>query len=284
MSTLGINRITPSMITEYENCPRLFYYRSFLGLKLPQSQVHFVFGNAIHLAIGNVYEQMDTKDFWKYAKISVAKKVFLKEFTIDALDKNDKNYNNELTYPTEEIRLKKFEEMRDDGLAIIKSFWEKKEELLNVHDINPVEFELIVKIPIIHPLTKEPLEVPMSGRIDSLNYDGGIIEMKTSKVKYHETDTRNLPQALSYVLIRYLQTGRMPPWLMYIVMRKGLSLNSKNRIQILKYYYEEADVLSFVARIESTLEKIRARQFNVPAIGHPPYCDCEKYRKGLDVN
>ena len=285
MSTkIGINRITPSMLTEYESCAKLFYYRSWLGLKLPQTQVHFTFGSAVHLAIGNIYDQMDKVDLWKHAELKIVKDIFLKEFTLDALDKDELNYKGGKAYPTEKERVEKFEELRDDGIAIIKSYWDMKEDLYATHDINPTQFEISVKIPIIHPVTKQELEIPMSCRLDALNYNEGIVEMKTSKAKYDEVETRNLPQALSYVMVRYMQTGKLPPWLTYIVMRKGLSAKSQDRIQILKYKYEEADVLAFVARIESILEKIRAHQFDRSVIGHPQFCDCWKYEKALEVN
>ncbi len=67
-------------------------------------------------------------------------------------------------------------------------------------------------------------------------------------------------------------------------MRKGLSAKSKERIQVLKYTYEEADVLAFIARIEAILEQIKAHRFDRPAIGHPQFCDCWKYEKALEVN
>ena len=67
MNTLGINRFSPSMIMDYESCPRKFYYTSFLGLKLPQSMKHLEFGNAIHSAIGNIYDQYDRDVAWKLA-------------------------------------------------------------------------------------------------------------------------------------------------------------------------------------------------------------------------
>lgn len=281
---LGITRISPSMIKEYEDCPKLFFYRSWLGLKLPQTQVHFVFGNAIHLAIDNIYDQFDKDELWKHAELKIVKDIFLKEFTIDALDKDEKNFYGEPAYPTEEDRVKKFEEMRDDGLLIIKSYWEQKEFLLATHDINPIRFEVVAKFPIIHPHTKVALEIPGSGRLDAENYNGGIVELKTSKAKYDEVETRNLPQALFYVMWKYLTDGKMPPWLTYIVMRKGLSAKSKDRIQVLKYHYEEADVLAFISRIEAILEQIRARRFDRPSIGHPQFCDCYKFEKALEVD
>lgn len=284
MSKIGINRISPSMIKEYEDCPKLFYYRSWLGLKLPQPQVHFVFGNAVHLAIGNIYDQLDNEDLWKHAEFKIVKEIFLKNFTLDALDKDELNFNDQPVYPTEEDRVKKFEEMKNDGLSILKSYWDMKEDLLATHDINPTSFEVSVKCPIVHPVTKQELDLPASCRLDAVNYNGAVVELKTSKAKYDEVETRNLPQALFYNMVKYLQEGKLPPWLAYIVMRKGLSPKSKERIQVLKYTYEEADILAFIARVESIIEKIRAHQFDRPAIGHPQFCDCWKYEKALEVN
>lgn len=274
MKTLGINRISPSMLMEYESCPKLFYYRSWLGLKLPQPQVHFKFGDAIHAAIGNIYDQMDKKTKWKLAEMKIAKNLFLKMFTLECLDRD--------LYGSEEERVAKFEEMRDDGVAIIKTFWDRKEEMLIQHRINPMQFEIGGKVPIKNLSTGKELEVPISFRLDAVNdSEEHIIELKTSKAKYDEQETRNSLQALSYVTVKFFETGKVYK-LTYVVMLKGRK--SEDRIQILPYTYDEADIMSFIAKVEITLEKIRNREFDRPAMGHQNWCDCYRFEEALDVS
>ena len=58
-------------------------------------------------------------------------------------------------------------------------------------------------------------------------------------------------------------------------MRKGLK--GSDRIQLLKYQYDEADLLAFCGRIEAFIENVRAKNFTKPARDHPRFCDCVKF-------
>lgn len=276
MSDLGINRFSPSMIMDYEKCPRKFYYATYLGLKLPQSMKHLEFGNAIHEAIGNIYDQYDKDTAWQLAEKKHAKNAFLKKFTLASLDPDELKLSGEKCYPTEEDRIAGFEEMKEDGLAIIDSYWDEKEVLLAEHGICPVRLEIPVKMPVKNLTTGEPFEIPLSCRIDAENHDLSVVELKTSKGKYDERETRKSAQSLTYSLVRYLQLGRIVP-LTYVVMLKGRVGN--DRIQVLRYEYEMADLLAFMTRIESFIENVRAKRFDRPNVNHDRWCDCHKFDK-----
>jgi CRISPR/Cas system-associated exonuclease Cas4 (RecB family) len=267
---IGINRISPSMLVEYENCPLLFYYRSWLGIRLPQGMRHLKFGTAVHEAIGNIYDQCDKKTHWEFAELKLVKKTFLENWTESCVDAEDES---------DPVRRKQmYEDMKDDGLNIIKSYWNQKESLLAEYGILPDRLEIPMKIPIFHPASKEAAEIPMSGRIDGMQQNT-IIEFKTSKARYNEFETRNSPQALSYNLLWYCKTGKIPDRTIYVVMLKNRK--KEDRIQVLEYTYDLTDVENFFNKVEATLEKIRNREFDKPKIGHPRFCDCHRYEKLL---
>src|SRR3989304_1274355 len=57
MNDLPIDRISPSMISSYLECPPLFYYQYIAKIRLPQKQQHLLFGSAIHKAIEMMYKK-----------------------------------------------------------------------------------------------------------------------------------------------------------------------------------------------------------------------------------
>jgi hypothetical protein len=264
------------MIMDYEKCPRKFYYATYLGLRLPQSMKHLDFGNAIHEAIGNIYDQFDEDVAWTHAEKKFAKQAFERKFTLASLDPNEQKLSGELVYPTEKDRVEGFEEMRDDGISIIDAYWNEKEVLLAEHGICPVRLEIPVKIPVKNLATGEFFEIPVSCRIDAENKDNSTVELKTSKARYDERETRKSPQSLIYTLVKYQQTGKILP-LTYVVMLKGRVGNDK--IQVIRYEYDEADLLSFMTRIESFIENVRLKRFDKPTRDHERWCDCQKFDK-----
>lgn len=269
---IGLNRITPSMLLEYESCPRLFYYRSFLGLQMPQTKVHFEFGSAIHAAIDNIYEQYDNEDGWKLAEIKIIKDIFKSKFTLDSVD--------EYCLKEGDTRESVYEDMLADGLAILKDFWEKKEELRTL-GVNPTTMELVVKCRVFNPETDELLPLPVSGRIDGINEpELKITEFKTSAKKYDPIETRNSPQSLMYTWMMFCQTGKIHT-VDYVVMLKK---KKSDRIQHIPLVYEMADILAFDKRVRSIIEKIRNREFDRPLKNHPPYCECKKFEELLELD
>lgn len=273
-NTLGINRFSPSMIMDYEGCPRKFYYATFLGLRLPQSMKHLEFGNAMHSAIGNIYDQYDEETAWLHAEKKLVKQTFKEQFPLSSLDPDERNTKGEKVYPTEADRVAGWEAMKADGLSIIDSYWDEKEVLLAEHGVCPSRLEIPVKMEIKNLVTGTPFEIPVSCRLDGENADGSIIELKTSKNAYDERETRKSAQSLTYVLTKFLTLGRIVP-LTYVVMRKGVK--GPDRIQILRYEYEEADLFAFMGRIEAFIEGVRARNFSKSTVNHPRFCDCAKF-------
>jgi ATP-dependent helicase/DNAse subunit B len=270
--TTDINRITPSMLKKYEECPLSFFYNYVLGLQLDQQMMHLNFGTSIHLAIDNIYEQCDDKTLWEFAEFSIVKNIFLKDFIEDKVTAEG--------FATDEERLEKWKEMRDNGVSLLQAFWDEKERLY-VAGIKPKEFEVMMKFQPFNPETKELLDVPLSLRIDALNRETkSIIELKTSASKYDVVDTRMLPQTLAYVWAMYCKTGKVYS-VDYVVMLKN---HKKDRIQHLHYDYDIADILAFDARVRNILQKIKNREYNLNQTCKVGYCDCKKYKELLNVS
>ena len=268
MKTIGINRITPSGLVEYENCPLLFYYRTWLGLKLPQPQVHLKFGSAIHAAIEIIFKERN---------VQKACDLFSNEFLLEHLD----DYEIKGQPATEAERIAKYGDMLHDGKEMLNSLNQEVDTFKSLHNIKPIQFELAWKEILTHPETNlEPLEIPLSCRIDCLCEDDVILEFKTSSQEYDIFETRASPQALSYAWI-YYQKYKKIPIIHYIVLRKN---RKKDRINHLRIQYDFADLLAFDSKVRSILEKIRNREFNRPIKGHPMFCDCKKFEEALKIN
>lgn len=261
MNELGLNRITPSMLSQYDGCPKLFYYSSWLGIKLPQPVIHFKFGTAIHNAIGLMYTTHS---------LNKAIESFQNEFTIDCVDAE--------LYKTEAERVAKYGDMLHDGTLMLQEFSNNIEIFTNLYNIKPIQFELAWKEVLTNPETLDkPLEVPLSCRIDCIAENHTIVEYKTSAKEYDIFETRASPQALSYAWI-YLQKYKVIPTIHYIVLIKK---RKTNKIQHLKINYDMADLLMFDSKVRSIIENIKNRQFEKPLKGHPFFCECGKYEKAL---
>lgn len=261
---LGINRITPSMLVEYENCPKLFYFRSWLGLKMPTPMMHLQFGTAIHAAIDEIYAQQPN---WNSGDLNIALDKFKELFKLENVD--DKEY-------TDVERSVKFHEMIADGVEMLTQFWAQK-EILWAAGVQPKIMELPLKMKVFSPQSKEELEVPFSCRLDGECENSNIIEFKTSSAPYDNFETHLSNQARSYVWVQYCRTGKIPQ-VHYVVLLKK---RKRDKIQHLHLQFDEGDILAFESKVKSMLERIRNREFGRPARFHPPYCDCYKYEKLL---
>mgnify|MGYP001563047728 CR=1 FL=1 len=275
---IGLDRITPSMLSEYEICPKLFFYRSWLGLKLPEPQRHLNFGTAIHKAIGNIYEQYDSKTRWKYAEFGVVRKTFLDNWTLNCI--------SDIDFKDKELKKQCYEDMLFDGLKMLKEYWDNKEVYESIDDINITAMEIPIKVEMINPETKQTLPIPLSCRLDALTKSGKIVEFKTSSSLYDENETRSKPQGLAYSFAYLMKNGKLPQGLDYLVMLKGRKKDNvakATRIQHIRLKHDESDMLAFFSRVKVILQKIINREFNRPLVSHANYCDCRKFEDTLKI-
>lgn len=259
MKELGLNRITPSMLVEYENCPLLFYYRSWLGIKLPQTMMHLEFGTAIHNAIARLYETKQVKP---------GIDLFCEQFRLECID--EKLSQNERVY--------KYGEMLADGKSILEEFFAQMDIFTNVYGIVPKQFEVPYKLPLLSLKDNSPLEVPLSCRIDLECMNDDIVDYKTSAAPYDIFEARLSPQFLSYCWLKYQLTGRIPKIHIIVLIKK----RKREKIQHLEIVYRLEDLITFEARVRSILEKIKNKEFKRPIMNHPRFCDCEKYIQALN--
>ena len=285
---IGLEKISPSQLSTFEECPRLFYYAVWLDLKIDEDQLHLSFGNAIHSAIGALYLEYDDNfgGAWSAGNFENVKKRFLEKWKINNV--SETSFNNFLNTRAGresgfDTREELYKYMKDDGIAMLKSYWSEKERMLVEYGHDLTDFEQYKKVEMHNPEDKsDKLPIPLSMRLDAMNRDKTkIVDFKTSKSKYDETETRKKIQGQCYLFAHLMDTGEFISKFDYIVLRK--ELKSPDRIEVVQLEYDMADMLAFYFRGKAILVRITQRQFDRPAIGHPGYCNCLKYEEALSV-
>lgn len=279
---IGLERISPSKLGAYEECPKLFYYREWLGLQLEQDKLHLDYGNAIHSAIEAIYLQYDDNfggawiaaDFEKVIERfdRYWKLINVPQFSYEKV--MGTNFGKQMQFSNREAL---FNYMRDDGIIMLKSMWNEKERLIAEFGHDLVNFETSMKVDMYNPLNpNEKLPIPLSLRIDAETRDGlKGVDFKTSKSKYNENDSKKKIQGQCYCFARGYKEFD------YIVLRKDLA--SEDRVEVVRLKFDEADMQAFYHRVEAILTGIAMRQFDRPIKGHQPWCDCKKYEAVLSV-
>lgn len=286
---IGLEKISPSMLDQFEQCPKLFYYQNWLGLKLEEDKLHLDFGNAIHSAIGTLYLEYDNHfgGAWEAGDFEKVKEKFLSHWKLQHVPEHSfQNFLNtkagrESGYINRE---ELYEHMRDDGIVMLQSYWDNKERMLVEYGHDLTEFEMYKKIGMHNPNDKsDTLPIPLSMRLDAMNRDKTkIVDFKTSKSKYDEVETRKKIQGQCYLFAHLMDTGEFISKFDYIVLRK--ELKSPDRIEVVQLDYDVADMVAFYFRVKAILVRIAQRQFDRPQIGHPGYCNCLKYEEVLSVS
>ena len=285
---IGMEKISPSALDCYEQCPKLFYYQNWLGLKLNEDTLHMDFGNAIHEVLGYIHLLYDDNfgGGWEGQLFEDVEKRFLKLWTLNKVGKE----TFEKYMQTRAGRESGFKEPKDlynyfkkDGIIILKSYWDNKEILLTEQDNDLSDFEKYMKVEIINPENpKEKLPIPLSMRLDAINRNKTkIVDFKTSGSKYDEIETRKKIQGQCYLFGYLMTTGNLINRFDYIVLRKGLK--SPDRVEIVSLNYDRADMIAFFFRVKNILLRISNREFERQKVGHLPYCKCKEYEEALNV-
>lgn len=283
---IGLHRITPSMLMTYNECPKLFYYRDWLGIKFESDMRHLNFGTSIHAAIDHMYVIYD-RNFgggWEHEVFESVEKEFKeiwKKYPISLQEfnryKQTKNGSNSLATNPKELH----KEMEEDGIAMLKDLWDMKEVLLVNHELDVDKTEIPVKMPLYNPSNPdEQHPIPISMRIDGRTVKDVTVEFKTSSGKYDEDDTRKSLQGRSYAFERFQNYQDNNPKVVYVVLLKN---RTKDRVQVIELQYDRSDMESYYHEVGAILQKIANREFDRPLRGHNTYCDCNKYEKLLTV-
>ncbi len=290
-ATVGMKSISPSKLQTYLECPKLFYYRDWLGLKLDQDKMHMEFGNSVQRAIEFIYLLYDNnfggaweaekKTGWQQVEDRFAEHWKLKDVPEESFQKFLTTKAGKESGFTKHEDL--FLYMWEDGIAILKSYWENKEMLIAQHGLDLDEFEIKMWTEIRNPVDpKEKLDIAFSGRIDGKNRDfTKLIDFKTSKGKWDEQESRKLIQCRAYPYMWLMKYGKFIPNFDYIVLRKGLK--NPNRVEVVSLKFDEADMLSFYVQVKSILTSIANREFEAPRSNHASWCECKKFEEELSI-
>lgn len=252
-----VNRLSPSMLIDYCNCPKLFYYRYVAKIQLPTKQIHLVFGTAVHAAVEAIYENEDPF------------KRFSNEFDKEKLTDEEKELYNE------------FHEL---GLEMVKNYNEQHSTLNDLYSLNDGKSEIYFRDHVRNPLTGEMSTLPISGRIDRLTNLGKVVEYKTSKNPWKEEDIAFKTQTLIYNLWYLTKFDKLPDETLYIVLiKKRKKVGKGEVIQLLSNHSTIDELASVFDELELITSKIECREFDRPKGYHPKWCDCWKYDELLKV-
>lgn len=248
---LKINRLSYSSIRDYMRCPKLFYYKYIMNLRIPQKQMELVFGGAVHEALEYVYKGQDPFEVFK------------------------RSFDKTKLLP-EEHEL--YDQYVQEGQRLLEAYTRDYPRFAAEFKIDP-EGESEVKFMdwIIDPITKDVLELKLSGRIDRLTTSTQIIEYKTSSKPYVQEDVDVELQASLYALQQLTKTKTVPPDIFYIVLVKG----RKDPIQVLRTYRTKQQ-MSFAFRlVQFVLSGIKMNHFPKGSGWNHKWCDCEKFEQQL---
>lgn len=253
-----IEKFSPSMLIDYLNCPKLFYYRYIAKIQLPQKQIHLLFGESVHAGIEEMYDDNDPLP------------VFKEKFDKKRLGQDEKDLYDE------HIKL---------GIEMLTNYKKIHNVLNNLYDLNKGKSELYIRRKLRNPLTNEETDIPISGRIDRITDSTRIIEYKTSKNKWKETDVNYKIQTLLYNLWFYSEFNKLPLETIYIILLKKFKEKDSTEIhQVFSKHCSIVELAGVFEEVQLILHKINSHEFDRPKGYHPPYCDCYKYEEVLNFN
>lgn len=260
-SSFMLDRISPSMLGTYLQCPLAFYYGSILKVQIPQENLHLLFGTAVHKAIEEMYNGNPDMEG-----------VFAQTFNYNALDPKSQQQHSQYTLL---------------GLDMVKNYQILQPKLDSIYHLSKGNSEFRFKKPIINPVTGEASRIPLSGVVDRVLTDkakGRIVEYKTSKDLWSSKETRFKTQSRLYNLWMYTEFGYISDETIYIVLLKKFKATAYDKtVQVIRYRPTKEDLAEAWEELDTVLDKIEAGMFERPLSGHPRYCDCFKYERALGL-
>ena len=251
---LPFGRITASMVKDYLKCPKLFYYRYVMNLRLPMKGIQLVFGGALHKAVEVFYSTSDPL---------ITHKSFDQEFLREKIEPFDEE---------------EFIENLNEGHRMIQEFIDQFTYLHDYYGINKqgqseISFRTWWKDPIVGQL----LPLQSTGRYDRITDTHQIIEFKTSSKAYRQDEVDLTEQASFYSMSYFMEHQIIPPEIFYIVFIKG----RKNPIQVLKTSRNRDQHSQIFQTVNLVLKNVKGNQFEKGTGFMHKYCDCQKYESML---
>lgn len=250
---IKLSSISYSSIRDYLKCPKLFYYRHLMKIKLQQKQMELVFGSAVHSAFEAFTKSQDPRAAFDLEFRE--KKLLPEELAGDAVQKH-----------------------KEEGERFIKTFLESQEYLKEVHGlILKGTAERMFRTWMTDPITKQVLPVQFSGRVDFETDDGKIIDYKTSAKPYKQSEVDQDLQPSYYILEYLMRTGKLPEGFYYIVFVKG----RKEPLQVIKTTRSKEQLSLAFKMAELVLNGVKGKQFPKGTTWMERFCDCSKYEEAL---
>lgn len=251
---LKISSLSYSAMRDYLKCPKLFYYRHVMKLRLPQKQMELVFGSAVHSA------------FESFAKSEDPYLAFTKEFDATKLNPDERD---------------RMDEYDLEGKRLIKIFVESQDYLQKVHGIIlKGTAEQKFRTWLIDPITKQRLPIQFSGRTDFETEADQILDYKTSSKPYKQEEVDDGDHALQadiYSLEFLARKGFMPKEFIFVVFVKG----RKDPLQVMKTVRTKESMSRTFKTAELVINGVRGNQFPRGSGWMHKFCDCSKYEASL---
>jgi len=180
---LDLIKLSRAQIDDYFTCPKKYYYSNVIKIPLPVNW-HFMYGSAIHNAIGRYFQRK-----------MKGEPALLR----DLINDFEKSYDNEgfITREQEEIRRKR-------GIETLKRFYERDQKDKFKPDNIESDFSFRVG------------KVVVRGRYDLIKTINGkteIFDYKTSEVEDRKSAQRRIAQStqmMIYALSDFIAKGEIP--------------------------------------------------------------------------
>lgn len=253
-----LDRISPSMVGVYLQCPLAFYYKFVAKLQIPEENLHLLFGTAVHKVMEEMYNGDPEPFHW-----------FNDTFVKENLD------------PKSQERYAEFKYLGED---MVRNYLALQPRLDSIYLLSKGQSELRFRQVLLNPISGEPSRIPVSGVVDRYLAGNRVVEYKTSAKKWDKKETKFKVQSRLYSLWAYTQTGEIPSEVLYFVLLKQFkqSMNDKT-LQVIRYQPTKEDLAEAWEELDTILEKIEHGHFERATQDHPPFCDCYKYEKALGL-
>lgn len=246
---IKLQKISHSGIKDYLKCPKLFYYRHILKIRLPEKPLPLLFGSALHKAL-ELYEKKDKDPI----------EVFTKAFKLEMLDETD---------------AEQYEKERENGIRLLEHFLDERSNgKLRKYTITKTE--QYFNRPLVYPDTRKKAKIAnFTGVVDFITSTGSLGDYKTSSKKYSQEQVDQSLQPDMYYLWYYLTYGKLPRRFIYIVFLKK---RKRDPIQVLVTKRTLSDLVKLVTLIDNIATQIQKGMFQRTHNEHT-YCDCYKYEE-----
>ena len=245
--------ISYSSIKDYLACPKLFYYRDLLKIRLPEKKMELVFGTGVHAA------------FEAYTKGEDLRAAFTKAFDPKLLE-------------SEELTNGRFDEHTKEGERFIQVFLDSQQYFKDVWNLElKGKPERMFRTWMKDPITKSMLPVAFSGRVDFETDAGQIIDYKTSSKLYKQDEVDNNLQPSYYILEYLARTGKMPEGFYYLIFVKG----RKEPLQVVRTTRTKEQLSLAFKMAELVVNGVKAGNFPRGSGWMHKFCQCEQYEKAL---